>query len=192
MGSSLADFRIENDRIVVLSFKDGSLRRVRVDHLDEFLGIDDVVKVREALQLRQKFIRRVLPPTAIFVLVAAVVGMGGYDYHRYSQEKSAHGAEQQQTRVSPVAEPKNQTKPSAAQAPASTPAAVPAPPQKEPTTEKNHAESVPANSDSAEQGIPQNPAHDEVRQITNPVQKITEPVKHVVPTVLDTAKGLLH
>jgi cytoskeletal protein RodZ len=84
MTRTLSDFRIENEKVVLLSFVDGHRCRVNPADLHRYLSEPDLLKVEEALQLRKHFMKRILPPTVMALLVSAVIGVGGYDVYRMS------------------------------------------------------------------------------------------------------------
>lgn len=85
MARVLSDFRIESDTVVLLSFLDGASFRVRRNELDEYLNPRDLAKVEEALSLRRRFIKDVLPPTALVLMLAATAALGSYDAKRLAQ-----------------------------------------------------------------------------------------------------------
>lgn len=104
MQQALADFRIESDRVIFLTFADGRSCRVSPGDLGRFLNQDDVRRVRRALRLRRQFMRRVLPPTAIILLVVGIIGFGRYDIDRISHSwlAPAPAAERQPSMQAPV------------------------------------------------------------------------------------------
>jgi hypothetical protein len=67
--SDLANYSIETDHMVLLSFKDGRRLRVPLGQLANHLGTDDLAKVTRAFKLRRDFIRHHMPK-AVIVLVA--------------------------------------------------------------------------------------------------------------------------
>lgn len=81
----LSSYSIEADHRVLLSFFDGTNVRCRPDDLTQYLTGPDLEKVNQALKLRKDFIKRVLPPTAMVLLLGATIALGRYDYHRYQQ-----------------------------------------------------------------------------------------------------------
>lgn len=88
MDQGLHDFRIENDSVVLLSFADGTRQRVAPKDLDCYLTADEVNKVQAAMRLRKQFMRRVLPPTAMIILLGSIAGLGVYDVTRLAQPAS--------------------------------------------------------------------------------------------------------
>jgi hypothetical protein len=82
MQQTLTDFRIESDRVVCLTFGNGCSYRVDAKDLDRFLSSQDLRRVRRALRLRQQFMQRVLPPTILVILLAAIIGLGRYDVYQ--------------------------------------------------------------------------------------------------------------
>jgi hypothetical protein len=70
--SELANYSIETDQSVWLSFKDGHNLRVSVNQLPRYLSPHDLQKVRRAMKLRRDFIRHHMPKT---LAIAAVLGL---------------------------------------------------------------------------------------------------------------------
>jgi len=82
MQRTLADFRIESDQVVCLTFTNGCSYRVDAKDLDRFLSRQDLRRVQRALQLRRQFMQRISPPTALVLVLVAIVGLGRYDVYR--------------------------------------------------------------------------------------------------------------
>jgi hypothetical protein len=85
MSQALADFRIESDYVVRLTFSNGRSYRVNPRDLGHFLGQDDLNRVHRALHVRRQFIRRILPPTALVLVVVGIIGFGRYDMSHISR-----------------------------------------------------------------------------------------------------------
>jgi hypothetical protein len=85
MANSLSDFSIESENIVILSFFDGSCRRVKHSDLPKHLNNEDLVKVENAIRMRKNFIEKVLPPGAAIILIAATAILSVYDFQRFAQ-----------------------------------------------------------------------------------------------------------
>ncbi len=85
MALALNDFSIESENTIVLSFHDGTRRRVRLDDLNQYLSHDDVVRIKRSLAIRKNFIKKVLPPGAMVLLLGATVALGWYDIQRLAQ-----------------------------------------------------------------------------------------------------------
>ena len=69
----LENYRIETDRTVLLSFRDGRKVRVRADRLPRYLHPKDVAVVRRALRLRRDFLRFHMPKAALVFLAAGLL-----------------------------------------------------------------------------------------------------------------------
>jgi hypothetical protein len=82
MQEALADFRIESDAVIWLSFVNGATYRVNPDDLEHYLERDDLLRIRRAISLRNQFMRRVLPPTIMVLLAVGIIGLGGHDMQR--------------------------------------------------------------------------------------------------------------
>jgi hypothetical protein len=134
MHQALADFRIESDRVIFLKFADGRSCRVNPGDLGRFLHQDDVRRVRQALRLRRQFMRRILPPTALILLAAGIIGFGRYDIDQVSHGWLAPPPAAEQQTSKPV--PASTVPLPAAQStsPSSAPAATPAKNADNPTT----------------------------------------------------------
>ena len=88
--SELANYSIETDQSVWLSFKDGRSLRVGFVQLPKYLAPRDLVRVRRAMKLRRDFLRHNMPRTLIGVLaigIAALVVTGG---HAVAQMMQSH------------------------------------------------------------------------------------------------------
>ena len=140
MQQALADFRIESDRVVFLAFTDGRSYRVSPNDLERFLGQDDLQRVRRALRLRQQFLRRILPPTAVILVVVGIIGFGRYDMDRVSHGWPAPQSPASQQQVST-------TNPAPASTPASPSTAAGTPTsQANPPTARGNQKSAAASS----------------------------------------------
>ena len=71
--SELANYSIETDQVVLLSFKDGRSLRVPFKHLAHYLRGGDLDKVKKSINLRRSFLRIHMP--RLFVVLAAVGGL---------------------------------------------------------------------------------------------------------------------
>lgn len=71
--SELANYSIETDHVVLLSFKDGRNLRVPFKHLAHYLRGGDLDKVKKSINLRRHFLRIHMP--RLFVVLAAVGGL---------------------------------------------------------------------------------------------------------------------
>lgn len=71
--SDLANYSIETDQVVLLSFKDGRSLRVPLNHLSRYLKPGDLAKVKKALNLRRHFLRIHMP--RFFVILATIGGL---------------------------------------------------------------------------------------------------------------------
>jgi hypothetical protein len=105
MQQALADFRIESDRVVYLAFADGRSYRVSPGDLDRFLKEEDLHRVRRALRVRRQFMRRILPPTALILVVAGIIGVGRYDMYQVSQTWLAPAPAAQQHQIQKAVAP---------------------------------------------------------------------------------------
>ncbi len=85
MTHSLANFSIENENSILLFFLDGSVRRAQPSELPNILAESDLKKVNKALNLRKTFIKKVLPPGAMILLLSASLALGIYDIGRLAQ-----------------------------------------------------------------------------------------------------------
>ncbi len=85
MTRSLADFRIENDNVVLLLFAGGGKYRVSPHELPRYLSKGDLHRVNQALRMRKSFIKHVLPPNVTGVVVLAVVAVAGAGWIQLSQ-----------------------------------------------------------------------------------------------------------
>ena len=70
MSGELANYSIETDQTVLLTFKDGRTIRVGSDRLSDYLAGPDLITVQRAKRLREDFIHRHMPK-AVFTLVAS-------------------------------------------------------------------------------------------------------------------------
>jgi len=70
--SELANYSIETDKIVLLSFKDGRSLRVPFRHLSNYLKGADLEKVKKTINLRRHFLRIHMP--RFFIILAAIGG----------------------------------------------------------------------------------------------------------------------
>jgi hypothetical protein len=73
--SELANYSIETDHTVLLSFKDGRRLRVPVGQLDHHLAESDLDRVRKSLKLRRDFIHRHMPRVALVVAATGLIGI---------------------------------------------------------------------------------------------------------------------
>lgn len=92
MSGKLTSFRIESDSAVWLSFADGSRRSVPIESLDQFISGRDLSRVRKALNLRQRYFRRILPPWAKALAIGSMclaVAAGGLQVASWSGRRAA-------------------------------------------------------------------------------------------------------
>lgn len=178
------DFRIENDRVVLLSFTDGRSCRVDPNDLHRHLNEPDLARVQEALQVRRQFIKRILPPTAMTVLVICVIGLGGYDAYRMSQMvpsiQKPEQTESLKTQSVPIA-PKSSNAGATVTAQSAPPVAAQSPsvsanpitsdpaPAAHSTSQSTSSLTQPASSQSPPQSIA-----GPLKPITKPVLKLTD------------------
>ncbi|HEX7259841.1 MAG TPA: hypothetical protein VF272_02830 [Candidatus Saccharimonadia bacterium] len=83
MSYPLHDFRIENENLILLSFANGTTARVQPNDLAEYLSKPDLARVTKAMSARRKFIKRVLPPTAVVLLSASILALGAHDARQF-------------------------------------------------------------------------------------------------------------
>ncbi|MDB5178525.1 MAG: hypothetical protein JWN01_468 [Patescibacteria group bacterium] len=73
--SELANYSIETDQTVLLSFTDGRRLRVPMDQLRRYLAPHDLQKITSAIKLRQEFLRRHMPRAVIILIVGGVMAL---------------------------------------------------------------------------------------------------------------------
>jgi hypothetical protein len=71
----LANYSIETDQSVWLSFKDGHTLRVGVGQLPRYLTPHDLQKVRRTMKLRRDFIKHHMPKTMAIALVLGLTAL---------------------------------------------------------------------------------------------------------------------
>jgi hypothetical protein len=69
----LANYSIETDHLIWLSFKDGHSVRVPVGLLPNYLSPRDLQKVRRAIKLRRDFFRHNMPPTLLILFAVGLL-----------------------------------------------------------------------------------------------------------------------
>jgi hypothetical protein len=79
MNPALANYSIESDSTILLSYIDGTRRRVTIDELPQHVRKRDLAKIRRAQNLRYQFINKVLPPGAMTLLLIGIILLGSYD-----------------------------------------------------------------------------------------------------------------
>ena len=118
--SELANYSIETDHLVWLSFKDGRSFRVPVGQLPRYLTPRDLIKVRRAMNLRHDFFRQHMPRTLVAFatvgVLAIVAGSGQVLAGLWHQPKPVAPDNPRQTEIV-----RNLSQPS------SRPSAVPSP-----------------------------------------------------------------
>lgn len=67
----LASFSIETEQEVLVTFEDGSCRRLKKSELRDQLHADDYARIRKAFRLRQSFWRRNLPGSLAVAMAGA-------------------------------------------------------------------------------------------------------------------------
>lgn len=72
--TELANYSIETDSTVLLSFRDGKRLRVRLDQVQKYVSPLDAERIRAATRLRQDFIRQHMPK-AVFAMAAGMLGL---------------------------------------------------------------------------------------------------------------------
>ena len=100
--SELANYSIETDQSVWLSFKDGRSLRVGFVQLPKYLAPRDLVRVRRAMKLRRDFLRHNMPRTLAGVLaigIAALVATGGHAVALMMQSHHMSGPEPNRTEI---------------------------------------------------------------------------------------------
>ncbi len=73
--SELANYSIETDHIVLLSFKDGRSIRVQMAQLHRHLAPGDLAKIRSAIKLRRDFIRLHMPKAALVLVAGGLLAL---------------------------------------------------------------------------------------------------------------------
>ncbi len=71
----LANYSIETDHTVLLSFKDGKSLRVPFSQLAHYLRPTDLERVRSAIKLRRDFIRRHMPKALIALVAVGLLAL---------------------------------------------------------------------------------------------------------------------
>lgn len=105
MTHALHDFRIENENLILLSFSNGTSARVCRDDLERYLSKPDLAKVNKAMSQRRKFMKRVLPPTAVFLLSASILALGAHDARQLMNQWKPAESPAPQSIVAPQPEP---------------------------------------------------------------------------------------
>jgi hypothetical protein len=181
MHEALADFRIENDSVVLLSFTDGSSYRVDPKDLDRYVSQRDVAAIRRALRLRQQFITRVLPPTLMLLLAAAIIGVGSHDMQRvqamlHPSTGQTIGAKAAHT------VPAATTSKSSHSLPATAPVATTPSASNNPTGAGTVVAASPGKA--ASNGNPVSSATSTPQSTTQPVSQVTKPLTNTVQMVV--------
>ena len=131
MHKALADFRIEHEKVIFLQFTDGNSCRVNPGDLAKHLTGDDLYRVQQALKIRGDFVKRILPPTVMSIMVAGVIALGVINVknlsHTFTQnkpEKASKAASQTQVQASSPAASNSAAQPVEAAPVSQTPAAA--------------------------------------------------------------------
>src|SRR5882672_6975365 len=130
--SELANYSIETDQTVLLSFKDGRNIRAAITNLPRLLPPRDVEKVMRALKLRHDFITRHMPKAAALIvatgLLALLVAGGGALAQLWTRRTEPEPAPPHSTLVRSIERPSPEVTPSTGPAVASPVAATVAQP----------------------------------------------------------------
>jgi hypothetical protein len=165
MSYPLHDFRIENENLILLWFTNGTSARVRPGDLANYLSKPDLDKVDKAMHQRRKFIKRVLPPTALFMLAGCVVTFAAHDAQQLMHRLQPAQPPAQEHLLTPQLEPaqplpswgvdyrfNSQSSPYS-QSSASTPAASPLPAPAAEAQSKNQVQSRAAEHSRSQSAV---------------------------------------
>lgn len=75
--SSLSSFSLETDKIVLLTFADGSSLRVTHDQLDGLVAAEELKNIQQSIEKRANFIKSSLPIWARTIVMSLGVGLLG-------------------------------------------------------------------------------------------------------------------